>query len=84
LATAASATELSDMPKEVIHTILTQLDDDMRAVLRLAQTSHWFAASTDAPLVRVARRLTPSAVAEAAAGPLGCGGRGTARQPIVP
>jgi hypothetical protein len=56
-----------DMPDEVIHTILAKLDDT-RTVLRLAQTSRWFALR---------------AVAQAAAGPLGCGGRGRIRQSSI-
>jgi hypothetical protein len=41
--------ELCAMPEEVIHTIVTKLEDDMRAVLRLAQTSHWFASRASCP-----------------------------------
>jgi hypothetical protein len=46
---AAAATQLCDMPEEVIHTIVTKLGDDMRAVLRLAQTSRWFASHAAHP-----------------------------------
>jgi hypothetical protein len=43
------AGHLCNMPDEVIHTILTKLDDDMRAVLRLSQASHRFASLASRP-----------------------------------
>jgi hypothetical protein len=45
---AAAASHLCNMPDEVIHTIVAKLDD-MRAVLRLSQTSRWFASRTSRP-----------------------------------
>jgi hypothetical protein len=46
---AAAATQLCNLPEEVIHTIVTKLINDMRAVLRLAQTSRWFASTAAQP-----------------------------------
>jgi hypothetical protein len=40
---------LYNMPDEVIHTIIAKLDDDMRAVLRLSQTSHRLASLASRP-----------------------------------
>jgi hypothetical protein len=56
---------LCDMPDEVIHTIVAKLDD-MRAVLRLSQTSHRFAHASRPELWR--KMLQNKWGAEAVAG----------------
>lgn len=45
---AAAACLLCDMPDEVINTIIAMLDD-VKPVLRLSQTSHWFASRASRP-----------------------------------